>query len=173
MQSFTGIGHGLYRIVFRGGSPQRVHYAPRLTVFALLALVALARASRLYVFGGGFVSVILYLFTWLSGLYLAVALASRRVPRNRLRTAVQAALLIAACAHLVLLLAAPLAESLSVLRYVLAGLAAGAVLMGFTSCTQYALGGPRARAVGYTLIFAFALTAFYATMHTLLDVALV
>lgn len=173
MQSFASIGRALYRIVFRRGSPQRIHYSQRLTLWSLLALVVLAAVSQRYVFGNDAVGIILYLFTWFSGMYLAVAFASRRVPRGRLRQGLQSAVLILAAAHLVLLLAAPVARAMDFLPYLLGALVGAGALMGLANCVHFALGGSRARAVGHTLIFAFALTAFYATMHALLDIALV
>lgn len=173
MQSFTSIGRALYRIVFRRGSPQRIHYSQRLTIWTLLALVMLAAASQLYVIGNGAVEIILYLFTLLSGMYLAVAWSSRSVPRGRLRQGLQAALLILAAAHLALLAAAPLIPLVDPLAYLMGALVGTVALMGLTNCVQFALGSSRARAAGYTLIFAFALTAFYATMLALLEIALV
>ena len=173
MQSPGSIGRAVYRVTFRRGSPQRIHYSPSLAISALVAFVVLAAMSQLYVFGDDWVGVLLYLFTWTSGLWLGTAFLSRRVSRSRLRQCVQATLLIVAAGHLVLLMAAPLVAVMGQFGYV-AGAAVGVgVIMGLVNCVQFALETSRARATFQTLIFASAVAAFYATMHTLLEIALV
>ena len=99
MQPVQSIGHALYRIVFRGGSPQRLRYSDRLLVVALLLFVALAIASQRYLFGNGLVPTGLFLFVALTGLYLATALLTRRVPRARLRITLLAVVLLMAASH--------------------------------------------------------------------------
>lgn len=172
MQSSASIGRAVYRITFRRGSPQRIHFSPALTGWALLALVLLATAGQVLVFGGDLIDVVLYLFTWLCGLAMGIALLSRRVPRGRLRSSQQAAVLILAAAHALLLAAAPFSGTVPWLSFAVASALAVAVALGFVNSVQYALAAPRSKALALTLAFLFALAAFYATMRSLLAIAL-
>lgn len=171
MQSVASIGRGLYRITFRGGSPQRIHYSRALTLSALAALIVLAVTLQFAVVGGGTAGAVLHLFTMLCGSYLALAIMSRRVPLARLRQAFQAALLVVVCAHAAVLLAAPLIHSVGWAGYLAAALIVAAGVVGLTNCVHFALGGARSRAAAVTAGFVLAVVAFYATMTSLVAIA--
>jgi hypothetical protein len=168
----ASVCNAVYRIAFKRGSPQRIHYSQRLTVGALLGLILIAVATQLLVFRADLIGVCLYLFAATSGLYLGVAWLSRRTSPPRLRQALQAGLLILATSHLLVLPAAPFAIRFSWLPYLAALTAAAVALSGLTGCVHFALGGSRATALSYALVFAFAVAAFYATMRWLLSIAM-
>lgn len=172
MQTIASVARALYRIVFKTGSPQRIQPSPKLTSGALLALVVLAVTTQLLVFRTDLIGVSLYLITLFAGLYLGTAWLSRRTPAGRLRQCLQAGALILAVGHLLLLPAAPFAAALPGLPYALAALVAALALSGLTNCVQFARAGSRVAALWTVLLFAFALVAFYVTMHYFVGIAM-
>ena len=175
MQSFMSLARAVMRIVFRSGSPQRIQYsAPRMIATAL-SFVVLAIASQITMFQSDPIEVGLFLFTCLTGLYIGAALLTRKVPRARLRVSLLAVLAVITGSQLLLLLLAPLADLFVARRqgvfvYGVALLSGVLVLVGVANCLKFALGSNSARAWTYTLSFAGALIAFYATLYPLLQI---
>jgi len=172
MQSISSVGRGLLRIAFRRGSPQRIQYSGRLTAAALVGLLLLATAAQRLVFHADLIDVCLYLFTGAAGLYLGTALLSRKSSPGRLRSTLQAAALLLAMAHLLMLPAAPASAALPWLPLALAAALGVIVTLGLSNCVQYALGRPRSTAVAATLGWVLAVAAFYAVMLSLTRIAL-
>jgi len=172
MQSISSVGRGLLRIAFRRGSPQRIQYSGRLTAAALVGLLVLATATQRLVFRADLIDICLYLFTAAAGLYLGTALLSRKSSPGRLRATLQAAALLLAGAHLLMLLTAPASQALPWLPLALAAALGVIVTLGLSNCVQYALGRPRSTAVAATLAWVLAVVAFYATMLALTRIAL-
>lgn len=175
MQSTASIGRALYRMVFRGGTPQRIQYSGKLMVTAILVFLVTAIITQRYFFERSFVEVGLALFTVLSGVYLAAALLTRKVVRAKLRASLLSLFLLLAASQIFLLLLLPLKALTSTLPalsslplatglIVLAGLLAGA-----TNVLHFAQGGPRSNAVLLTFSFAAALGAFYSILRSLLE----
>ena len=104
MQSLTSIGRSIYRIVFLGGSPQRIQYSNRRMAVSILLFIALAAATQRYLFFNDFIAIGLFLFTCLTGIYIASALLTRKVTRPRLRISLLAVWMILAASQLLLLL---------------------------------------------------------------------
>ena len=172
MQSIASVSRGMARIAFMRGSPQRIQYSPGLLRGALLTLLALAILTQVYVFRSNLVGVSLYVFTIFVGLYLGAALLSRRTTPSRLRSSLQAALLLIAAAHAVVLLAGPMAALSAWLPLLVAAALVVIVTVALTNCVHFALGGRRAAAIGRTVVFVFAVAAFYVTMQRLVTIAL-
>jgi hypothetical protein len=161
MQSAQSIGRALYRIVFRGGTPQRIQFSTPLLLSTIGILLI------------GAVEIGLALFTLLSGLYIGAALLTRSVPRARLRASLLTVLLLLALAGLVFTLLIPLLIPPLGLdgRVVLITslLVFVGVTSGATNAVHYARGGSRANAALITVAFAALLGAFYATLRWLLE----
>ena len=168
-QAPLSIGRALLRMTFRGGTPQRIAFDTRLTALAAIAAPVLSALCLRFYFGVSYVEVGLALFTVLSGLYIAAALLTRKVPRPRLRQCLQAQLLLLAASQLLLLLLTPLAFGVEHARLV-AALSVLALLISATvNVLHFAQGGPRSNAVLMTLTFAAVLGAFYALLRGLLE----
>jgi hypothetical protein len=164
--------HGVYRIVFRGGSPQRIPYSNSLYVAALLGFVALAALTHWIVLGADVLDVGVGLFTTLCGIYLAVALLTRRVPRSRLQPSLLALWLILLGATL-LLAAGGVVLQLLGLTGLVGWLGAGAALIavsGATSVLRYAAQIRIGPALAQVLLAGAVLTAFYLSLSALLRV---
>ncbi len=168
-QSLQSIGRALYRMTFRGGTPQRINFDPRLTGLAAVAVPLLGALALRFFFEASYVEIGLALFTVLSGLYIAAALLTRKVPRPRLRLCLQALLLLLALSQLVLLLMTPIAASIDSARLTLALVVLTLLLLGTVNVLHFAQGGPRSNAVLLTLAFAAGLGAFYAILRGLLE----
>jgi hypothetical protein len=168
MQSAANVAHSVYRIVFRGGSPQRVQYSDGRLIGVLCTFVGLTIASQLLYFRASTVEVGLSLFTLLTGTYIGFALLTRKVSRQRLRQVLLTVFLILACAQALLLLATPIARLDHRVSITFAVIVAFAALMGVANSVQFGLASSRVLAWQYTLGFACALAAFYGTMHFLL-----
>ena len=168
MQSVQSIARALYRIVFRGGTPQRLQFSMPLLLAAVGLLLAGAIIGGRFFFALSYVEIGLALFTLLSGLYIASALLTRSVPRARLRASLLTVLLLLGTAGTLFILLIPLGSIEGVV------LGAGvfallAVLSGTINAVHYARGSGRVNAVLLTLAFAALLGAFYATLRWLLE----
>ncbi|HEY5645185.1 MAG TPA: hypothetical protein VIS76_04555 [Pseudomonadales bacterium] len=170
MQDAGSIARNLLRIVFRGGSPQRVPYADSLFRSALAALVIGTGAASVTFFAGSVIETGLALFTLMCGLYIGAAALTRWVPRSRLRVSLQAVLLVLAAAQLVLIVMSPLLLAVPAGKVPIAISVAAAALVGTTNTVQYALGSRRTRAALTVTAFAVGLGAFYAVLRSLLQV---
>ena len=169
MQSPQSIARALYRIVFRGGTPQRIQFSTPLLVTALGTTLGAGILSGRFFFTLTAVEIGLALFTLLSGLYIGAALLTRSVPRARLRASLLTVLLLLGLAGTLLVLLIPL-RALDALVVPIAGLLALlGVLSGATNAVHYARGGSRANAALLTFAFAALLGAFYATLRWLLE----
>lgn len=169
MQSAVSISRALFRIAFRGGTPQRIQYNDRLLLIGLIGFVLASIIVLRYLFNLAFIEIGLALFTFLSGLYLAVALLTRKVTRSRLRISLQSLFLLLGAVQCVLMLFIPLGAFIPWLP-VAAGISATIiVLMGSTNILQFAQGGQRGSAALLTLAFAAALGAFYSILRGLLE----
>ena len=168
MQSATNVAHSIYRIVFRGGSPQRVQYSDGRLIGVLCAFVGLTVASQFLFFRASTVETGLVLFTLLTGTYIGSALLTRKVSRQRLRQVLLTVFLILACAQALLLLATPLTHLDPRASLTFAAVVTLAALTGVANSLQFGLGSSRVTAWQYTLLFTFALGAFYGTMYFLL-----
>ncbi len=168
-QGPLSIGRALYRMTFRGGTPQRIAFDARLTALAAVASPVLGALTLRFFFAVSYVEIGVALFTVLSGVYIASALLTRKVPRPRLRQCLQAFLLLLATSQLLLLLMTPLALYLEYARLILALIVLGLLLSGTVNVLHFAQGGPRSNAVLLTVAFAAALGAFYALLRGLLE----
>lgn len=169
-QSSASVVHSLYRIVFRGGSPQRIQYSDQRLMAAVLVATGLAAASQPLFFDSSIIETGLGLFTLLTGTYLFAALLTRKVPRGRLRQTLLAIFLILAAAQVPLIVAAPLTvTAVWVKPALLAGVALG-VLVGAQRSLRFALADTGLTAWTYALLYALALVTFYATMRFLLAI---
>jgi hypothetical protein len=168
MQSPLNLAHSVYRVVFRGGSPQRIQYSDQRLIAAVLATVVLSIGSQVLFFNSSIIETGLGLFTLLTGTYLLSALLTRKVPRGRLRQTLLAIFLIFAMAQVILLIGAPFTTMATWITPLIAGVVAVCILMGAKNSLRFALGCSAISAWGYALLYAFALGAFYATMHFLL-----
>jgi hypothetical protein len=169
MQSARSIARALYRIVFRGGTPQRIQFSIPLLMAAIGLTVAAAIGAGWLFFNMSAIEIGLALFTLLSGLYIGSALLTRTVPRTRLRASLLTVLLLLAAAGLILLMLTPLKPyvptiTLSGGLVVLAG-----VLSGTTNALQFARGGTRGTAALVSTASAAVLGAFYVTLRWLLE----
>lgn len=168
MQSAQSIARALYRIVFRGGTPQRIQFSAPLMLTAIGALLVAVIIGGRFFFELGMVEIGLVLFTLLSGLYIGTALLTRTVPRPRLRASLLTILLLLATGSLLLLPLIP-AKDVAYLPLIAGGLVLLAVLSGATNALHYARGGSRANAALLALAFTALLGAFYATLRWLLE----
>jgi hypothetical protein len=169
MQSPASISRALYRIVFRRGSPQRIHYDNRLLIWSLIACAIFTLATLRYLYQCSYIEIGLLLFLGLSGLYLAVALLTRRAPRQRLRLALQSVLIILTAAQLLLLLATPIVALLPdslVPVTVIVGLIA---INGIGNCVQFAQSSSRSRALLQTLALVVAIAVLFSILRNLLQ----
>ncbi len=170
MQSYASLGRALYRVALRGGSPQRIHFTGGRTAAAAAAFVLLGILSQHFTFSRNPLEIGLFLFTTLSGLYIAAAWSTRRVPRSRLRTTLLAVLLIAAASQGLLLAAAPFGQLAAAVPLAAAALVALVTVAATANCVQYALATTRRSAAVRTLLFAAVLIAFYVTLASLLEI---
>lgn len=169
MQSAASISRALYRIAFRGGTPQRIQYSGGLLLSAMVSFLLIGVIVLRYLFELSFVEVGLALFTVLTGVYLAAAFLTRKVARARLRMSLQSVFLLLAASQWLLLLFIPL-RSLTPWLPIVAGLAVLIILlMGTINVLHFAQGGPRSNAVFLSLSFAAALGAFYSILRSLLE----
>ncbi|MEM8768199.1 MAG: hypothetical protein AAGE43_12185 [Pseudomonadota bacterium] len=168
-QAPLSIGRALYRMTFRGGTPQRITFDARLMAMAAIATPVLGALCLRMFFGLSYLEVGLALFTVLSGVYIAAALLTRKVPRPRLRQCLQALLLLLATSLLLLLLMTPLALQLEHARLILAVIVLGLLTSGAVNVLHFAQGGPRSNAVLLTVAFVAGLGAFYALLRGLLE----
>ena len=169
MQSVQSIARALYRIVFRGGTPQRIQFSTQLLLIAIAAtLVSTIIAGRFF-FSLSAVEIGLLLFTGLSGLYIGAALLTRTVPRPRLRASLLTVFLLLGCAGVLFVLLIPLRDSISYLSTVAGMAALLAVVSGTTNTVQWAKGTGRGNAALLTVAFTAVLTAFYTTLRWLLE----
>ncbi len=169
MQSAQSIARALYRIVFRGGTPQRIQFSPRMLLGAIGMLLLGSIVGGRFFLGLSYVEIGLALFTLLSGLYIGSALLTRSVPRARLRASLLTILLLLAVAGMLFTLLIPIRGSDSSVPLVAGGLIGLAVLSGATNSVHYARGGSRANALLLTFAFAASLGAFYTILRWLLE----
>jgi drug/metabolite transporter (DMT)-like permease len=169
-ETVASIGKSLLRIVFRGGSPERIRYSGNLLIGALLGTVAAAIAVQIGFFQSSAAETGLGLFTLLSGVYLGSALLSRRISRVRLRVAVQSLWLLLLAILLALLVLIPLVRLVPELRPGLAVAAAIVLLLGLTAVVHYLRRGRRRHAAMLSIAFVTVLGAFYEILHVLLEI---
>jgi hypothetical protein len=169
MQSAQSIGRALYRIVFRGGTPQRIQFSAPLLLTAFSTAVVAAILSGRLLFELSAIEIGLALFTVLSGLYIGAALLTRSVPRSRLRAALLTILLLLATAGVLLMVLIPLQPLDPMIRLSAGLFVLAAVLSGTTNALQFARGGSRTNAALLTLAFAAVLVAFYSVLRWLLE----
>lgn len=172
MQSFTSLSRALYRIVFRGGTPQRIHFSTTLLLLALVVFVAAGVMAQRWLFNSGILEAGLFVFTWLTGGYIGAALLTRKVPRNRLRLTIQSILLLLAASQLILLAAAGLvvmapAAGTAIVWCAAIGVSA-ALIIGMSNCLRFATGDGQSAALITSITFLGALAVFYALMAALL-----
>ncbi|MEZ5553676.1 MAG: hypothetical protein R3E82_22550 [Pseudomonadales bacterium] len=174
MQSVRTLGHSIYRITLLGGSPQRIAFSNRSMLTALLLLVVFSIAAQRLALQSGVLQIGVFLFSLLTGLYLALALLTRRVPRQRLRVAQLAAVWILAGSQFLLLLCAPLIRLLPEhsgwMQALPVSLILIPVLLGLNNCLRFALGKRSDRSILYTLLFALSVAGFYSLMVSLLGI---
>jgi|GEM_PF-4151263 len=168
MQSFPSVARALYRIVFRGGSPQRIHYAQRNLLGAMAAFLLFACTSLRFYFQFGYLEIGLFLFLALSAIYIAAALLTRRVPRIRLRLMLQALLLILALAMLLLTLLAPITRLAPAMTIPVAIGIAGCALLGASNCLQFALATTRLRSITSIIVFSVITAVLFTILRQLL-----
>jgi hypothetical protein len=168
MQSVMSITRAAYRIVFRGGTPQRIHFSGPVLLSATFTFIIVAIISQRLLYSSGIIPIGLFLFTTLTGLYIAAALLTRTVARAKLRLTLQAVMILLAFSQLVLLLSAP-AAAISYVRISVTALVLIGLFIGMTNCLQFATGGRRSTAATQTLLFAAGLGGFYAIMLSLLQ----
>ena len=169
MQSAQSISRALYRIVFRGGTPQRIQFSAPLLMMAIgVAITTVIIAGR-WLFALSYVEIGLILFTLLTGIYIGAALLTRSVPRARLRPTLLTVLLLLASAGLVLTLLIPVRPADSMLPLTAGLIVLAGVLSGTTNALHFARGGSRLNAALLTLAFATLLSAFYSTLRWLLE----
>ena len=168
MQSVPSIARALYRIVFRGGTPQRLQFSTPLMLSAFVLTLVGGIVGGRFLFGLSFVEIGLVLFTLLSGLYIGSALLTRSVPRARLRASLLTVLLLVGTAGVLFVQLIPL-RAINGLVLGAGALILTAVLSGATNALHYARGGSRMNAALVTLAFAGLLGAFYATLRWLLE----
>jgi hypothetical protein len=168
MQSIASLGHAVYRMVFRAGSPQRIQYSGRLLLLAIAACLVGTLISLRWFFRLSMIEMGLTLFTGLAGLSIAATLLTRKAPRSRLRTSLVALFSILTAAQLLLILAIP-ARGLTGVSTLLPVAAAIGVLLGTSNVLQYLMRISRVRAALTTLAFACLLGVFYAILSTLLE----
>ena len=169
MQSVQSTARALYRIVFRGGTPQRIQFSSQMMLLAIALTLVTAIISGRFFFALTAVEIGLMLFTGLSGLYIGAALLTRSVPRARLRASLLTVFLLLGCAGLVLVLLIPMRASISHLPTIASLLVLLGLISGTTNTVQYAKGNGRANAAILTIAFAAVLGAFYAVLRWLLE----
>lgn len=169
MQNVMSLGNAIYRIVFRGGSPQRIQYSDALLIVSISVFIGLSIVCAALFFRSSIIEIGLLLFTCLSGIYIGAALMTRKSPRSRLRTSLVAIFLILIGAEVALTILTPFAREVAALRPVAIVVIGVAVLVGATNVLHYALGSSRTNAALLTLLFAASLGAFYSIMQSLLE----
>lgn len=170
LESVASVGKSLLRIVFRGGSPERIRYSDRLLAGGMVGTFLAALVTQLAFFQTSLVEAGLGLFTLFSGVYLGSALLSRRVTRIRLRIGLQSLWLVLLAVLLVLIALVPLVPFLPVLQTVATAGGAILLLMGMTSVIHYVRRGSRRRAAMVAIAFITVLGVFYSTLSALLDI---
>ncbi len=171
MQSVGNLGRDLFRIVFRRGSLQRVHYSNNRLAFALIFMLLALVAAQLLYFHNDALDAGLAVFVCITSLLIASSWLTWKVPRKRLMTAVLVVLLIAAIALALLAAVSPLPIwHQAATQYGFAGLLAGIVVLGTANALQFALASGRGKAFAYTGLFALAVVLLYTTLQGLLAV---
>lgn len=168
MQSPLSISRAVYRIVFRGGTPQRIHFSRTLMLSATALYLICAIISQRLVFNSGAIPIGLLLFTSLSGIYIAAALLTRKVARGKLALTLQAVMVLMAFSQLLLLTLIPF-STFEPMKMAVTSAIAICLILGVGNCLQFALSCRRTTAMAYTLLFGVALGAFYAIMFSLLQ----
>jgi len=170
----VSLGHSIYRILFRGGSPQRIHYSNRGLLLAMASFVLLSIVAQRYAFGSGVIQIGVFLLTLLAGLYVGLALLTRKVPRERLRVTQLAIVWILAATQLLLVLCAPVLHLFDLhSRGVRSGLGiavSGIALLGIYNCLRFALASKDRKAGLYCLGWAISLAAFYSILIRMLEI---
>jgi hypothetical protein len=173
MQSLTSVSRAIFRIIFRGGTPQRIHPSTGLLLIAIAVFIGAAIGSHRWLFSNGVVQIGLFVFTVFSGGYIGAALLTRKVPRPRLRATIAAVMLLLAASQLFLLIvAAPVAllPDLHAPITIAAAIAAAiGLLIGISNCLRFATGADRISALLTSAGFIVSLAAFYAIMISLLE----
>ncbi len=171
MQSLSNLSRALYRIVFRRGSPQRVHYSQPRFLAALGLSIGGAVGTQLAYFGADVLDTGVLLFVLFSGFAVGVALLTWKVPRSRLLPTLLAVLLVTAIGFCLLWALGLLPVNISeTARLIAAGLVGLAALVGLANCLQFALQSSTTLAFGYAGCFALALILLYTTLSNLLAV---
>lgn len=168
MQSPLSISRAVYRIVFRGGTPQRIHFSSALMLSATAIYLVCAVISQRLVFASGAIPIGLLLFTSLSGVYIAAALLTRKVARSKLALTLQAVMVLMAFSQVLMLTLIPF-SSVEPMKMALTSMVAICLILGVGNCLQFALGCRTTTAMAYTVMFGVALAAFYAIMFSLLQ----
>lgn len=169
MQSAQSIARALYRIVFRGGTPQRIQFSKQLTLWAMGTSITAGAIAGRWLLGMSVIEIGLALFTLTSSLYIGAALLTRSVPRARLRASLQTVLLLTAAGAVVLVLLIPLRFLGNPFVMTAGILVLAGVLSGTVNAVQFARGAGRLDALIMTLAFAAVAGAFYATLRWLLE----
>ena len=169
MQSVQSTARALYRIVFRGGTPQRIQFSSQMLLLAIATTLVTTIVAGRFFFALSAVEIGLMLFTGLSSLYIGAALLTRSVPRVRLRASLLTVFLLLGCAGLLLVLLIPLRASISQLPTIAGLLILLGLISGTTNTVQYAKGIGRTNAAFLTVSFVAVLGAFYAVLRWLLE----
>ena len=169
MQTVQSIIRALYRIVFRGGTPQRIQFSTPLMLRAVAIAIATTLLSGRFFFDLSFIELGLVLFTLLSGLYIGAALLTRSVPRAKLRASLLTILLLLGLAGAVPVVLIPARQLNLPVELLASTLVFLGLISGTTNTVHYAMGGSRAKAAFLSLSFAVGLGAFYATLRWLLE----
>ncbi|MGE0625543.1 MAG: hypothetical protein AB7I04_20725 [Pseudomonadales bacterium] len=168
--SLPSIGRSLLRLVFRGGSPERIRYSDRLLLVALLGTLLTTIVSQRWFFQSSLIGTGLTLFTLYAGAYLGAAIIGRRIPRMRVRSGMQAFWLLLLGIQLLLILLIPIVQMLPQARTGVAVVAGMALIAGTTSIVHYLQRGGRLRAAVTSVAFFAVLGAFHAILSNLLEV---
>ncbi len=175
MQTLSSLGNAVYRIVFRRGSPQRIHFSTRrMLVGGSLMLLAVIGAQLLFL-GADALDTGVLVFVLLSGLAIGSALLTWKVPRTRLLPTLLACVLIIACGFTLLSLAGLIPQILgeglgAALRTGLLLAVGIAMLVGLGNSLQFALKSTTAMAYTYAALFGVAVTLLYTTLTRLLAI---
>ncbi len=172
MQSPISILRALYRIVFHRGSPQRIHYDPKLMLTALALCFGLAIGVQRYLFARDALDLVLALFVGFAALLIGASLLTWKAPRPRMQTTMLSILLLLALAHalLLLLVPIPLADHLENVRFGAAAFIALLTLLGISNCLRYGLGSGWLPAASYTLGAAVIVVLLFSTLQRLVGI---
>lgn len=168
--SITGIGRGLFRLVFRGGSPERIRYSDHLLIGGILGALLTTVLSQLWFFESSLLETGLALLTIFPGIYLGAALAGRRLTRSRLRVGVQSGWLLQCAVQLLLVVLSPLARLSPDLRHGATVAAAIILFLGTMNVIRFWRGRSWSAAAMTAAVFFACLIAFYTTLSALLAI---